>query len=156
MRSLALVGVVLLMTVAGCSGDSNGDNVESPQPLPSADQTTDLTVVVSNGDGNEETFTVTCDPADGTHPRPESACEFLKLAAEWGEDPFAPVPDDAVCSQQYGGDQTAAVTGVWLGRDIDASFSRQNGCEINRWDNAITLLVVKGDEGPGTGGIQPE
>lgn len=151
MKSLTFLGLVVLLAVAGCSSDGGDDG--SPRPLPSADQTTDLTVVVSDGKGNQETFTVTCDPAGGSHPRPESACEFLELAAKWGEDPFAPVPDDAVCTQIYGGPETATVTGVWLGRDIDASFSRDNGCEIDRWDNAVALLALSGGDDPG--GIAP-
>ena len=151
MKTVTVLGLVLLLAVAGCSSDGGDD--ETPRPLPSADQKTELTVVVSDGEGNDETFTIKCDPADGTHPRPESACEFLELAAKWGEDPFAPVPEDAVCTQTYGGPETATVTGVWLGRDIDATFSRENGCEIDRWDNAVVLLAFRGDQDPG--GIQP-
>jgi len=104
MKSVTVLGLVLLLAVAGCS--SNGGDDETPRPLPSADQKTELTVVVSDGEGNDETFTIKCDPADGTHPRPESACEFLELAAKWGEDPFAPVPEDAVCTQIYGAGTT--------------------------------------------------
>jgi hypothetical protein len=151
MKSVTVLGLVVLLVVAGCSSDGGDD--EAPRPLPSADQQTELTVVVSDGEGNDETFTVTCDPADGTHPRPESACEFLELAAKWGEDPFAPVPEDAVCTQIYGGPETATVTGVWLGREIDATFSRENGCEIDRWNNAVALLALAGEQD--SGGIQP-
>jgi len=34
----------------------------------------------------------------------------------------------------YGGPQTATIVGVLDGTRIDAAFSRQNGCEIARWD----------------------
>lgn len=133
---------------AACSAGGAGD---SPTALPSADLTTDLTITVSDG-ASEQEFTVRCDPAGGTHPRPESACKFLDLAAQWGQDPFAEPSADTVCSQVYGGPQEATVVGTWRGKPVDARFSRTDGCQIERWDNALALLVVRADDG---GGIQP-
>jgi hypothetical protein len=145
------VAVLLMVPLAGCAG-SNADR-DGPVVLPSADTTTSLTVTVSDGTA-ERSYTVECDPAGGTHPRPESACEFLELAGKWGQDPFATPPDDAVCAQVYGGPQTAAVSGRWRGRDVDARFSRTDSCQIQRWDNAVALLAVRtGDTG--AGGIEP-
>ena len=51
-----------------------------------------------------------------------------------------PVPADQMCTQIYGGPETATVRGTWQGERVDASFSRQNGCEIARWDAAAGLL----------------
>ena len=80
--------------------------------------------------------------------------DFLELAAESGEDPFEMVPADAVCSSIYGGPETATVQGEWRGQPVDAIFSRDNGCEIARWDNAVALLAFQGQDA-GLGGIQP-
>ena len=53
---------------------------------------------------------------------------------------FAPVPAGRVCTQQYGGPDTARVTGTLRGTEIDARFSRTDGCEIHRWETVRPLL----------------
>ena len=53
---------------------------------------------------------------------------------------FDPVPAKVACSQIYGGDQKATVKGTLNGDAVDASFSRQNGCEIARWNRLSWLL----------------
>lgn len=87
--------------------------------------------------------TLECDPAGGDHPDPSAACAALAAASEGGRDPFAPTPADAVCTQLYGGPQTATVTGTWRGAPVDARFDRTNGCEISRWD-ALEALLGRG------------
>lgn len=126
-----------VLLVASCAADPEAS-------APTATAGTSLTVTITAG-ADARDWTVTCDPAGGTHPRPESACDFLELARRWGQDPFAPVPGDAVCSQQYGGPQVATVRGTWRGRPVDATFKRTDGCEISRWDNAVPLLAVSPD-----------
>lgn len=105
----------------------------SPEP-----SQTSLTIVVNAGDDAQPVeWTLTCDPAGGTHPDAAPACDAL---AELDPGTFAPVPADQVCTEIYGGPETATVRGTWLGRPVDASFSRQNGCEIARWDAVAGLL----------------
>ena len=151
MKSILAAAAALLTLPLAAACSATGDT-GSPTALPSADLSTDLVVTVSDGNSEQE-FTVQCDPTGGTHPRPESACKFLELAAQWGQDPFAEPPADAVCSQVYGGPQEATVVGTWRGKPVDARFSRTDGCQIERWDNALALLVVRADDGGG--GIQP-
>jgi hypothetical protein len=44
-------------------------------------------------------------------------------------------PDpDVACTEIYGGDQTAHVTGRLNGRRIDYSITRADGCQIRLWD----------------------
>ena len=76
-------------------------------------------------------MTLTCDPAGGDHPNAEAACAKL---AEAGAQIFEPVPADQACTMIFGGPQTATITGTFQGENVDASFSRANGCEIDRWD----------------------
>ncbi|MER7045196.1 SSI family serine proteinase inhibitor [Streptomyces jumonjinensis] len=101
-----------------------------------------LTVVVSET-GNARTdgrYELECDPAGGTHPAAESACARLDQLAREGENPFAPVPADRMCTQQSGGPATARVTGTWHGRPVDATFTRSDGCEISRWQTMEPVL----------------
>ena len=80
-----------------------------------------------------------CDRSGGTHPAPEKACQRLFDLAE----PFAPTPDDAVCTQVYGGPAVAEVEGLYRGETVDARFTRIDGCEIGRWDRHAFLFPVK-------------
>ena len=83
-------------------------------------------------------MTLTCDPPGGTHPRPEEACTALEL------DPAAlePLPPDSVCTQIYGGPEEAEVVGTLNGEQVNATFSRQNGCEIDRWMRMAGILQL--------------
>ena len=64
-------------------------------------------------------------------------------------DAFAPTPDDVACTEIYGGPATAHVSGTLDGEPVDATFSRENGCEIARWDRLERLLgQVPGAVGP--------
>jgi hypothetical protein len=81
---------------------------------------------------------LTCDPGGGTHPSPAEACKALRANA----DALAPLPPDSICTQIYGGAQEAEITGVLDGDEIQATFSRQNGCEIDRWERMAAVLEL--------------
>ncbi|WP_405999817.1 SSI family serine proteinase inhibitor [Streptomyces sp. NBC_00829] len=123
-----------------------------PFPLPllsgadSAEELPDhLTVAVSAaGARTDGTYELECGPTGGTHPVAQAACDRLDELArerqESGKDPFAPVAEDQMCTQQMGGPATAHITGTWQGRRVDATFSRTNGCEISRWQTMEPIL----------------
>lgn len=134
-----LVVTAVLLVLSGC-----GQGAEDP---PSGDEgsggsgsaaATSLTIEVSAEEGADPTtMTLRCDPVGGDHPQAEQACEALAAA---GADVFEPVPDDQPCTMLYGGPQTARVTGTLDGADVDATFDRQNGCEVDRWDTLGTTF----------------
>jgi hypothetical protein len=134
-----LVALVALLAV-GCgsesddgSGDAGGDTGAAPAPAG-----TDLTITVwlQGGEGASEELTLTCDPPGGTHPNAEEACTALQA------DPSAldPLPPDSVCTQIYGGPEEAEIVGTLNGEQVNAQFSRQNGCEIDRWMRMAGIL----------------
>ena len=45
-----------------------------------------------------------------------------------------------VCTDIFGGPQTATVEGTIRGKAVSARFARRNGCEIARWEAASPLL----------------
>lgn len=112
----------------------------SDTPIVSADAT-ELTVVVDDGNGKTTTWTLTCDPAGGTHPDPEAACTIL---GAHGERALPPKREDVACPQVYGGPEKATVTGMWRGQRVRSTFSRTDGCEISRWDLMQGLLPRAG------------
>ena len=139
MRALLLLPLVLLVA---CTG-SEGEDALSPAPAP----TGRLVVEQDPGDGGPaRRWTLACEDggASGDHPDAAAACAHL-LAMD---DPFAPLPDDRVCTEVYGGPQTARVTGTWRGDDVDLRLSREDGCAIDQWDSLGPLL-------PGPVGVEP-
>ena len=58
---------------------------------------------------------------------------------------FTARPDkDVICTQQYGGPQTASITGELNGTPVVGSFSLTDGCQISRWNSATDLLGAPG------------
>jgi Subtilisin inhibitor-like len=84
-------------------------------------------------------FSLRCQPTGGTLPRAATACTRL---AAGGPALFAPIPEDRVCIQIYGGPQRAIVSGTIGGRRIWVSLRRGNGCEIERWSRLSFLLPM--------------
>jgi hypothetical protein len=130
------LAAAFLLPACGAEGGDGGADAAAP-PSPAIELRVDFFPKEAGAGG--ESATLTCDPVGGTHPRPGEACAALDTHPE------APdaVPPDAVCTQIYGGDETATVTGVVHGQDVDASFNRTNGCEIARWDALAPLLDLR-------------
>jgi hypothetical protein len=112
--SVALI--VCAAVIAGCGEDDE----------PASTSLADLTVQVEPGG---KRAVVRCDA-----PEDSEVCRALD--AKW----FEPTPGNVACTQQYGGPETATVTGTFRGEPVDAKFSRENGCEIARWEDAKPLL----------------
>ena len=130
---------LLLLAVAGCGAPAGGGSdagSSTSAPAPGADD--DLMIVLDRGDGTEpERYTLTCGGSpDGDHPDATAACAHL----EGLEDPFAPLPADMVCTEQYGGPETATITGRWQAADVDVELSRTDGCRISQWESLGPVL----------------
>jgi hypothetical protein len=139
--ALVPVAVLSLSLLAACapgSGTAGGNaapSSSSSTPEPSADE---LVVELDRGEGSEpERYTLTCaGTVAGDLPDAATVCAHLRGL----EDPFRPVGADAMCTQQFGGPQTARVTGRWDGKPVDLQLSRTDGCRIAQWDRLGALL----------------
>ena len=100
----------------------------------------DLAIDLDPGDGSAAfSWTLVCaGTAEGSHPDPEAACAHLQGL----EVPFAALPSDVACTEQYGGPETAHVTGVWGGEPVDLELARSNGCTISQWSSLGPLLAI--------------
>ncbi|AUZ86530.1 serine protease inhibitor [Arthrobacter agilis] len=77
-----------------------------------------------------------------TLPGAEAACAAL---ARLGSTFFTARPSkDIICTQQYGGPQTASISGEIDGTPVLAAFSLTDGCEISRWNKAQDILGAPG------------
>ncbi|WP_326766718.1 subtilase-type protease inhibitor [Streptomyces sp. NBC_01591] len=152
LRRLALTAVASLAALSAAAPAATAATGPLPLPLPlplpvlQDDAHTHLTFTVSGSEKSaaEGAFELECGPAGGSHPAAQEACGRLDELTGKGTDPFAPVPKDAVCTMQFGGPATARVTGTWQGRNIDTTFSQNNGCEISRWNNLRPVLPEVG------------
>jgi hypothetical protein len=114
---------------------------QKPAPHKSAPHKLTVTVSESGRARTDGRYELECgQPASGTHPSAQAACDRLEQLVREGKDPFSPVPGDQMCTQQSGGPATARIAGTWQGRQVDAAFSRQNGCEISRWQTMEPVL----------------
>ena len=98
----------------------------------------DLQIEVDLGDGSAPlTWTLTCVGfVEGSHP---AGAGGLRPPGRHGA-PFAPLPEDVVCSQQYGGPETARVLGRWGGEPVELDLSRVDGCRIAQWDSLVPVV----------------
>lgn len=127
MRRLVLISLVALL--GGCGGSSDAP---------------------PRATGKASTLTLTHD-ADGDGPRPavtaslrcpaaadsDRACaELARLTAA----DFAPTPARTACTQLFAGPEQATISGTLRGARVDARFSRDNGCEIQRYARVAPLL----------------
>jgi Subtilisin inhibitor-like len=86
-------------------------------------------------------WTLRCGPVSGTLPRRVRACAKLKAG---GAKLFAPLSGEAVCTAIWGGPQVARVSGKLGTRKIAATFSRTDGCQIDRWSKVSPWLLPPG------------
>jgi hypothetical protein len=93
------------------------------------------------GRSDPEVWTLRCNPPRGNHPRPALACRRLEAG---GRRLVVPVPATAICTQIYGGPQVARVVGYLDGRRVWARFTRENGCQIERWSRLSPWLFPAG------------
>jgi hypothetical protein len=134
-----LVCCLAALALAGCGGEQEAgdDGGVTAQPPP----TTQLTVRVDpDGDGPEqaEQARISCGLESSGRGSLCAAAEQLRPAA------FEPTPDDVACTELFGGPQTATISGTLAGEQVDGRFSRQDGCEIARWEKVSALLAEAG------------
>lgn len=151
MTKLLVLAIALAFALTGC-GETQDPSVTPPagSPTPSEDPsvqpaqgTISLRVEVrADEQADPEVSTVTCKDgkAAGTgalSSDPEAAC----ANARKNRDLLVEGPaKDRICTEIYGGPQTARVTGSIDGDEVDLTFKRSNGCEISDWETLEPLL----------------
>ena len=146
-----LTGISVLLSLAltscGTQGTEPGTPTSaSPMPgappappssRPSPSTAAALTIDYDDGGGTVTTWKLTCDPEGGDHPDPAGACAAL---ARNGATALPAVSPGKMCTQVFGGPQTALVTGTWRGQEWNSRLNRADGCQVARWDALEGLL----------------
>jgi hypothetical protein len=131
-RPAALALIACAAVAAGC-GDSDDEPSAGGDPA-----TTELEIAVE---------------VDATAPNPAQAMvasvscpgdppEVCDAVAALPDDPGAPTDPQTACTEIYGGPDVLTVAGTLRGEPIDATFTRENGCEIERFDRFSELLAA--------------
>jgi Subtilisin inhibitor-like len=137
MSSRALLSLLALTALCAACGKEAGGDAGARDTV---DPATQVQVQFRATRGSEPvSATLTCGPVGGDHPRAQEAC----AAIEQNEDALRELSKDIVCTEIYGGPETATVSGTVRGRPVEAQFSRSNGCEIGRWDALDPLLRLR-------------
>jgi Subtilisin inhibitor-like len=134
----------LVLAVGGCGSMAGGidtSSTSSGSATVAGPPATSLTVDVylsGKDKGLTQSTTLECDPVGGTNPLSEESCRQLAANPE----SLDPVPEDAACTQEYGGPDEAHLYGTVQGEPVDAWFSKANGCEIARWSSLEPMFKV--------------
>jgi hypothetical protein len=123
-----LVLLCALLALAGC-----GEDAETAAPAATTELVVRLDRDGPQGPAAAKELRVTCGDADAS-----AAC---RAAERLKPRDFSPVPDNVACTEIFGGPQTARISGTLRGERVSATFSRANGCEINRWETVAPLLA---------------
>lgn len=142
-------------TDTGTPGPSPDTETTVPAPAPESSAppagpgqgNAELAISVVPDEGQAAiNYTLVCQvgvpAAESSHPAADAACAAIKENAAL----LSPATQGTAqaCTEQYGGPQTATVTGVVDGVAVDAEFARTNGCEISAWDAAKDVLAHAG------------
>jgi hypothetical protein len=133
---VALVVAALAVAGGGCGDDSSsGDS-----------QTVNLKVRVADGNGQVAEATLECGDgsAKGGGFLENGADQHCRDALAMEKLLTTQPASDRVCTQLYGGPQTARITGTFGAQDVARSLKRTNGCEIEDWKQADALLAPSG------------
>ena len=130
LRRLVLVALAALLALAasGCGGDGEGDESNTGD-APATSLEVTLDVDGSTGGGEPQTEELECPGADG--------CEALEDVSAANFDPVGP---NEACTEIFGGPETATIEGTLDGEEVGGTFSRANGCEIDRFGAFVPLL----------------
>lgn len=147
---LGLLCAAAAVAIAACGDDGVSDTVDrstlstvAGQPFPNAELTIRHRAPQA---GIDATYTLTCSPADAdldgdpVDVDAEAACEALGNPAvvDWLLD--GP-PEDQICTEQFGGDDTAAIDGTVASAPVDVTVDRVNGCGISTWDELLAPIL---------------
>jgi hypothetical protein len=133
------------LVLAACGGDSIDDpigDLPTGGPYPIAD----LTITIEHPDTEMMEYQISCqgDTADVIGNDAISGVEACARLAE----PMVqtrlitpPLPGDLVCTEIYGGPDTARIIGTLNDNAVSTTVDRTNGCGISDWDNLLAGVL---------------
>jgi hypothetical protein len=121
-EDLGMRVALLLVAVALSACGEAADTASRPADAVTGDRPATVLMVEQTSGGQTSTWTLRCDPPGGDHPAPDAACADLDALAKAG-DPFAPLPEDRICTSS-----TAATRRARLDRQLPRSGPSRQSC----------------------------
>ncbi len=144
-----------LMAIAAC-GDDEGEANEPTVAPGGSGVDAELEIRYEHAAaGVDQTYTITCTESssalsgDDVEVDADAACDALGQPAVVERLTQGP-PQDQVCTELYGGDDTAEITGSLGDRAVDTVADRTNGCAITTWDELLAPILP-----PAIGVVEP-
>ena len=153
MKRLVLLAVALALTACG------GEDADAPIPVepdggigdgagPPGNGLViaDLMVTIEHPDAAPVEYQVTCGAETSTITdldglSAQAACARLSMPEVQERLASPPLPGDRVCTEIYGGPDTAHIRGTLAGQSVDTIIDRTNGCGISDWDNVLAGVL---------------
>jgi hypothetical protein len=127
--SCVLAAAACMAAATACGSAASSSPSSRPATTPAAAPKVSLSITVTDGPGTPaQHWTLTCDPAGGTHPDPAAACAELLSAPT----PFAPQPKGLECPMILVSAKVAIIEGTYFGQPVNITL-RDGGCTISRW-----------------------
>ena len=148
---VVLALLLALAALGGCGDEDDEPAAPATTSTPVTPPTTstpadgiELSIRYDDGAGRAQSATLTCrggvQRAGGFLERKTTASGLCAEARSLAELLTTQPDEDRVCTQLYGGPETARVTGTIDGKTVDRRFTRTNGCEIADFMRAAALL----------------
>jgi hypothetical protein len=144
---MVLAGLALL---GACGGNDNGGAIAAG-PTSSAKPVQAALVIDTAGTSPARHGSITCsdDAATGTghliDPNAAvAACVLVLRDVTAQERLTAGPPTGQVCAQVFGGAEQAKISGTLLGKPVDTTVKRTDGCGIADWDHLAPLVGSAG------------
>jgi hypothetical protein len=139
LRTPATAALATVAAVTGCGAAQAPSEDRFARPTPDAA----VRIAFDDGRGDGRRAEIVCaarrDELRG-YLRLAPAAETCRRLAEVSGFLTSRPSDDRICTQVYGGPETAHFTGEIGGRQVDRRFSRTDGCEIADWERVEQFL----------------
>ncbi len=112
----------------------------------------DISVVIQNPQGSPVSYVIRCDSGEAilrgdAQIDARAACSALARPGVQNRLVRGPSPEQ-VCTQVYGGPQTALLSGSLEGQSVNTVVTRDDGCGIGDWDNLMKDVLLPVSRGP--------
>lgn len=140
------LAILLVTALAACGDGSDGPGTTDEPPSGDHFGVVDLDITVDHPDRDAIVYRLTCDGTTAAITGEEvavdavAACTALTIPEAVTRLVEGPDPG-AICTEIYGGPDTADIVGTLDGQAVETTIDRANGCSISDWDDLFADML---------------